>query len=139
MARKTAGARYPHASSTARQHDHQWCPVIGTVAERVAAGAEQWGIAHPLPVLPTEQQAARIRQGLFRGRDCAQLKKKHGQLSVSVTYRDDDGALHNSPVTSGGKYVLVVRVWSRNIAKKEITRRVADGEQLHYNPLRQGD
>jgi hypothetical protein len=136
VARKTAGARYPHASSTAREHDHQWCPVVGAVADQVKAGTEKWGTPHALPPLPATEQAARIRQGLFRGRDCAQLKKKHGQLSVSVTYRGDDGELHNSPVTCGGKYVLVVRVWSRNAAKQEIARRVKDGEPLHYNVLR---
>ncbi len=136
MARKTAGARYPHASSTARQHDHQWCPVVGAVADQVAAGAEPWGTPHTLPPLPATDQAVRIRQGLFRGRDCAQLKKKHGDLSVSVTYQDENGKLHQSPVLNGGKYVLVVRVWSRAIAKKEITRRVADGEGLHYNVLK---
>lgn len=136
MARKTAGARYPHASSTARQHDHQWCPVVGAVAERVAAGAEDWGTPHNLPPLPATEDAVRIRQGIFRGRDCAQLKKQHGELSVSVTYRGDDGELHNQPVLNNGKYVLVVRVWSRDIAKKEITRRVASGEGLHYNVMR---
>lgn len=139
MARKTAGAKYPHASSTAREHDHQWCPVVGTVAERVTAGSEQWGTPHPLPPLPADESAARIRQGLFRGRDCAKLKKQHGPLSVSVTYQKPDGTLSNRPVLNGGKYVLVVRVWSRDIAKKEITRRVADGEGLHYNVLKGSD
>jgi hypothetical protein len=137
MPRKTAGARYPHASSTARIHDHQWCPVIGTVAERVAAGAEQWGVPHPLPVLPTEAQALRIRQGLFRGRDCAKLKAKHGQLSVSVMFQAPDGTLSNTAVPAGGGYRLVVRVWDRKTAKREITRRVKDGEPLPYNVLRE--
>lgn len=136
VARKTAGTRYPHASSTARVHNHQWCPVVGTVAARVAGGAEEWGTAHRLPAIPVESQAVAIRQGLFRGRDCAQLKKQHGQLSVSVMYEDDAGKLHNKPVTRGGKYVLVIRVWSRDIAKQEITRRVTNGEALHYNVLK---
>lgn len=136
MARKTVGARYPHASSTARQHDHQWCPVVDAVAAQVKAGTEDWGTGHPLPPLPPDDQAARIRQGLFRGRDCSQLKKKHGDLSVSVTYQRPDGTLSNSPVLNNGKYVLVVRVWSRAIAKKEIAGRVGRGEKLHYNVLR---
>lgn len=136
MPRKTAGARYPHASSTARQHDHRWCPVVGIVAERVTAGKEDWGLEHALPPIGSETRAAEIRQGLFRGRDCAKLKKAHGELSVSVTYRMPDGTLSNSPVATERGYVLVVRVWSRTIAKKEITRRVSDGEALHYNVMR---
>lgn len=139
MARKTAGARYPHASSTAREHDHRWCPVVAAVAAQVKAGGEEWGQPHPLPAVASDILAVQIRQGLFRGRDCAELKKKHGQLSVSVTFRGDDGELHNKLVTSGGKYVLVVRVWSRAIAKQEIARRVGDGEQLHYNVMRSSD
>jgi hypothetical protein len=139
MARKTAGARYPHASSTARQHDHQWCPVVGTVAERVAAGSEEWGTPHPLPPQVADGRAAQIRQGLFRGRDCIKLRKQHGQLSVSVTYQREDGTLSNTPVLNDGKHVLVVRVWSRAIAKKEITRRVTSGEGLHYNVLKGSD
>ncbi|HEX4788776.1 MAG TPA: hypothetical protein VH372_09970 [Actinospica sp.] len=136
MARKTAGAKYPHASSTARQHDHRWCPVVGAVAEQVKAGNEEWGTPHPLPPVASDLLAVQIRQGLFRGRDCAQLKKKHGTLSVAVGYQRADGTLSNKLVTSGGKYILVVRVWSRDIAKQEIARRVGDGEQLHYNVLR---
>jgi hypothetical protein len=137
MARKTAGAKYPHASSTARPHDHRWCPVVGAVVEQVKAGGEQWGQPHPLPPVASDILAVQIRQGLFRGRDCSDLKKKHGSLSVSVTYQGDDGELHNKPVTSGGKYVLVVRVWDRKTAKQEIARRVGDGEQLHYNVMRE--
>jgi hypothetical protein len=139
MARKTAGAKYPHASSTARVHDHQWCPVVGTVAERVAAGSEEWGTAHPLPPQPADGRAVLIRQGLFRGRDCAKLKKQHGELSVSVTYQREDGTLSNTPVLNDGKHVLVVRVWSRDIAKKEIAGRVGRGERLHYNVLKGSD
>lgn len=136
MARKTAGARYPHASSTARQHDHQWCPVVGAVAALAVSGREAWGTEHALPPLPSADQAARIRQGLFRGRDCAKLKQQHGALSVAVGYRAEDGELRNQPVTVDGNYVLVVRVWSRDIAKQEIARRVKDGEGLHYNVMR---
>lgn len=131
MARKTAGARYPHASSTARQHDHRYCPVIGAIAARVGAGAEEWGTAHPLAVPPGTDPVT-VRQGLFRGRDCAKLKSQHGALSVSVTYRADDGTESNRQVSS----TLVVRVWSRDIAKQEIARRVKDGEGLHYNVMR---
>lgn len=136
MPRTGAGHRYPHASSTARQHDHQWCPVTGTVAELAVNGTEPWGTEHDLPPVPSLDQATRIRQGLFRGRDCVKLKDKYGELSVSVTYRGDDGELSNQPVTRDGKHVLVVRVWSRDIAKREITRRVKEGEPLHYNVMR---
>lgn len=136
MARKTAGARYPHASSTARQHDHRWCPVIGVIAERVADGAEDWGLEHVMPPIGSETRAVEIRQGLFRGRDCAKLKKAHGELSVSVTYRAPDGTLSQSPVVTYQGYVLVVRVWPRVAGKKEVARRVTDGEALHYNVMR---
>lgn len=137
MTRKTAGARYPHASSTARKHDHTWCPVVGAIIGRAGSGTEPWGTEHDMPALGTAEQAATIRQGLFRGRDCIRLRKENGaELSVSVTYRDDRGRLRNQPATRGGKYVLVVRVWPRKIAKQEIARRVGAGEKLHYNVLR---
>lgn len=137
MARKTAGYRYPHATTDARQHDHTWCPVIGKIADRVAAGTEPWGIPHPMPPIAGEPDAARIRQGLFRGRSCRQVTSKHGQLSVSVMYRYADGTEGNKPdLGPGGRYVLVVRVWDRKTAKREMARRVKNGEQLHYNVLR---
>lgn len=139
MARKTAGAKYPHASSTARPHDHRWCPVVGAIAEQVKAGNEEWGTPHPLPPVMSDLLAVQIRQGLFRGRDCIKLRKKHGQLSVAVGFQRADGTLSNRPVTSDGKYILVVRVWSRVIARQEIARRVGGGEKLHYNVLRSSD
>lgn len=136
MPRTTAGARYPFASTAARQHDHRWCPVVDAIAARAAAGGEPWGAEHDMPPLDGAEQATRIRQGLFRGRGCARLRKQHGQLSVSVTYRDDRGELHNRAVPRAGKYVLVVRVWTRGAAKQEIARRVADGQPLDYNVMR---
>lgn len=139
MPRTRAGRRYPYATTDARQHDHTYCPVVSAIAERVEQGAEDWGTPHPLPLPPdtTEDQARRIRRGVFLGRSCKRNTARYGGLSVSAKWRLDDGTeVNGSPVRSSDGYVLVVRVWSRAAGKQEMARRVSAGQPLHYNVLR---
>lgn len=127
MARKTAGRRYPHATTDAREHDHRMCKVVEAIADRVTAGQEEWGIVHPMPPVGDEATAKSIRARLFRAKFCTALKKKYGELmSVRCEYE----------LTELG-YVISVQVWPRSVARAEITRRVNAGEKLHYNPFRE--
>lgn len=137
MPRKTAGKRYPFATTDARPHDHSLCRVVGKIAERAARGDEPWGTVHRMPPVPGEEQAADIRRRLFLGRDCKALARQHGELSVQVRYLGEDGEAGNSPARRPEGYVLAVAVWPRDRGKAEIARRVNDGESLHYNVLRE--
>jgi hypothetical protein len=139
MPRKTAGYRYPHATTDARRHDHRMCAVIQKIAERAASGTEDWGTPHRLPPLDTtEAQAEEIRDQLFNGRNCRRVARAAGgPLSVSVTFLTPDGQLANSPAVRRPEgYILIVRVWQRGTSRLHIAARVENGERLPYNPLR---
>lgn len=137
MPRTRAGKRYPYATTDARPHDHTFCGVAAAIARSAAAGAEDWGTPHPL-VLPadaTEDDARRIRRGIFTGRGCP--RGVHGPLSVAVKWRTEDGGeVNGEPSRTAAGYVLVVRVWQRDAGKRELARRVRQGQELHYNVLR---
>jgi hypothetical protein len=137
MPRKTAGYKYPHVSSTAREHDHRMCAVIDAIARRAASGAEPWGTPHHMPPLGDESQAHRVRNRLFGGRSCPRLARVHGTLSVSVMYATDAGEYTNARTATGKGFVLVVRVFTRDAGQQAITERVASGQQLAYNPRKE--
>jgi len=115
------------------------CPVIGAIATQARSGEEPWGTEHPMPPLPLDEaRVEQIRHQLFGGKRCQKLARIHGALSVSVTYRRDDGQLQNSPpVRLEGGYHLVVRVWASAIGKAEIARRAEAGEPLAFNVMRE--
>src|SRR5215469_10020983 len=101
MGRKTAGYRYPHATTDAREHDHRMCRVVEVIADRVLAGTEQWGIIHPMPPVGDETTAKRTRARFFNAKFCRQLERKYGELmSVRCEYE----------LTEAG-YVVSVQVW----------------------------
>lgn len=137
MPRKTAGYRFPHATTEAREHDHRMCQVIGAIAQRAADGAEEWGTAHHMPPLGDEAEAHRARNRLFGGRGCSRLAKVHGALSVSVMYLTPGGEYTNTRTATERGYVLVVRVWPRSTGRREIIARVERGERLTYNAFRE--
>lgn len=129
MARRPAGAKFPHVTTAARPHDHRWCPVVAAIARRALAGREQWGTRHPLPARPDLSNdagdgALDIKRGLYRARACGQLRAEGlPELSVQADYDH----------LPDGTYQPWVRVWTRGLAKKEIIRRVGNGEPLPYN------
>lgn len=117
MARKTAGHRYPYATTAARSHDHRFCPVVEAIAARARSGAEPWGTVHPMPAVPTLTIAEDAKRGLYRAR-------KHGySVKADITQQ-------------GGAYVVTVQVWTRAAAKEYIAAKVASGQPLAYNVLR---
>jgi hypothetical protein len=125
MPRTTAGRGYPHATTQAREHDHRVCAIVEKIADRVTAGAEQWGVIHPMPPVPDEATARKMRSRFFTAKFCKILGRKYGELmSVRCEYQQ-----------AANGWVLTVQVWPRSVARAEITRRVRDGEELHYNPL----
>ncbi len=127
MARRPAGKRYPHITTDARPHDHRWCPVAAAIASRAQAGKEQWGTRHDFPAVATRAEAEEIRHGLFRARDCKQLRAEGGpEISVHSGY----------DTMSDGTFAPYVMVYLRSQAKAEIVRRVKAGEPLVYNPMR---
>lgn len=139
MPRQTAGHRFPHISSTARQHDHKMCVVVEKIIQRVEAGTEAWGTPHAMPPLADEMTAHATRNRIFNSRNCGQLADAHGQISVSVTYAKPDGTLTNTRTPGNGGYVLVIRVYSREIGRQAIVNRVRNGQALAYNPRRERD
>lgn len=129
MASRPAGARYPFATTDVRDADHRFCPVLDAVRHRVASGREQWGVRHDMPERLTEAEAQEAKRGLYRARNHTGLKRDAcGPTALSV--RADYDA------NPDGTFSVWFQVWSRREAKREITRRVANGEQLAYNPLR---
>lgn len=138
MPRTAAGRRYPHATTDARRHACIMCHIIGMIADRAAAGAEEWGTPHRMPpVTDGEDCAAQVRRDLFLGRSCRKLASRHGPLSVSVHWLTPGGETVNRPAVRRPEgWVLVVRVWSRDQGNAEIVRRASAGEQLHYNVLK---
>lgn len=124
MPRVTAGRRYPHATTEAREHDHTWCAIVGAIADHVTAGDEPWGTPHPLS-LPSRREAERVRAGIYRARYCRELTARYGE-PLSVQAIQEQGA---------GGWTVTLRVWTRTAA----TRWVAagrDGQGLAYNVLR---
>lgn len=138
MPRRQAGYRYPFATTDARKHECAMCDVIIAIADRADTGKEPWGTPHEMPAMQvTEARAAEVRRQLFGGRNCKRARRLYGELSVSVTYLRPDGEMVNQPaVRLEQGYVLCVRVWSRDQAKREIARRVQAGEELSYNVLK---
>lgn len=132
MAGRPAGKKFPHVTTQAKPHDHRWCPVVATIARRVLDGYEQWGTRHPLPTRPAittdaGDGALDIKRGLYRARDCAQLRAEGlPQLSIQADYDH----------LPDGTYQPWIRVWDRRTAKREIVRRVQAGEPLDYNVMR---
>lgn len=136
MPRATAGYRYPHATTAAREHDHKFCDVVAAIAARAAAGHEEWGTVHLMPPIADAGQAKTVRNKIFNGRNCKQLAARFGTLSVSVRYLVPSGDFTNKQAPVNGAYVLVVGVYLREQARQEIAGRVGRGEQLAYNPYR---
>jgi hypothetical protein len=127
MPRKTAGYRYPHATTAARSHDHGMCRVIEAIADRVLAGREDWGTPHPMPPVSDEATARRLRARLFGTKRCRQIEQRYGEpMSVRCEYE-----------LTGNGYVLTVQVWPRSAGRAEIARRMKRGEPLAYNPYRE--
>lgn len=125
--KRPAGSRYPHVTVTAKEHDHQWCPVIGALARRAMDGKEQWGTRHNFPVVETQAEADAIRHGFYRARGCSTLRREGlPEISVKAEYDTLDD----------GTYRPWAQVYLRSMAKAEIARRVAAGEPLAYNSLR---
>lgn len=137
MARKTAGYRYPHATTAARQHDHSMCAVAETIAARAEAGAEEWGTPHRLPPVGDPAEAHRIRNRLFAAKQCKRVQKAHGMLSIAVHYLTDGEELTNTRTATGRGHILVIRVWPIAHGRARITERVEAGEQLDYNPWKE--
>lgn len=80
-----------------------------------------------MPPVPDEATALEIKRGFYRARNCRELRKQGlPVLSVQAGY-------DTHPDSS---CVVWLRVFRREDAKREITRRVADGERLAYNTLR---
>lgn len=124
MPRRTAGRRYPHATTDAREHDHRMCLVVQAIADRATAGDEPWGTRHDMPVLPDEATAKKVRSRMHTTKFCRGLERRFGEL-MSVKCEIE-------PAAKG--WLVWVKVWPRSLARAEITRRVSAGEQLHYNP-----
>ncbi|MGH3226717.1 MAG: hypothetical protein ACRDPY_49915 [Streptosporangiaceae bacterium] len=130
MPNRSPGARYPHATTDAREADHTWCPVLAAVAARVAAGREQWGaVQGPYPVPGGQPAALEAKRGLYRARGHTG-RRRGGCGALALSVRADTG-----PDEAGGWQVWF-QVWDRAQAKREIVRRVRAGESLAYNVRR---
>lgn len=126
MPRKTAGARYPFATTATREHAHQFCPVIAAIARRAKSGGDSWGTLHTMPAVADEADAKAAKNGFYAARYCAEVREVIGEpASIQAGYEPD-----------GDAFRPWVRVWPRSVAKQEIARRVAAGEQLSYNVAR---
>lgn len=123
MATRRAGAAYPHATTAAKPHNHQYCPVVLAIINRAVAGDEPWGTRHDMPAVSDETKAKEIKTGFYAARYCREITKTLGE-PVSIQAGTDD---------AGGAWVAWLRVWPRSVAKQEIARRVAEGETLAYN------
>lgn len=121
MPRRSAGARYPHATTYARTHDHRFCPVVAVIAAQAKAGAEPWGTLHALDPVPAEAIAAEAVKGLYRAR-------RHG-YSIRARYA----------LNGDGVYVITVQVWTREMGKQNVISRATAGERLPYNVMRGPD
>jgi hypothetical protein len=128
MARKTAGRKYPYATTEARQHDHRFCPVVQTIAQLAQSGAEPWGTIHPMPAAATLDQAEEAKRGLYRAR-------KHG-WSIRAIVRKPGEQLASGVLVPAGQYVVEVQVWTRALAKQHIATKVQAGQPLAYNVMR---
>jgi hypothetical protein len=130
MPNRSAGARYPHATTAAREADHTWCPALAAVAAEVEAAREPWGqLQGPYPVPGGEAAAREAKRALFRARNHTGKKRDAcgaRALSVSAECGPDEA----------GNWSVWFRVYDRSAAKKEITRRVRSGESLAYNVMR---
>ncbi len=125
MPRKTAGKRYPHATTDAREHNHQFCPVVSAIASSVSDGAEPWGTRHEWHVT-TEDAAKKAKAGFYAARYCKAITRQLGEpVSIQSNYQPD-----------GETWTVWVRAWPRSVARAEIARRVKDGERLAYNVMR---
>ena len=125
MANKRAGAKYPHATTDRRPHNHQMCPVVTKIAEAAEAGTEQWGTRHEWPVR-SEDLARKAKQGFYAARYCRDVTRLLGEpVSVQADAEQD-----------GDTWRVWVRVWPRSVARREIARRVRAGERLAYNVMR---
>ena len=113
------------------------CEVVAVILGRVAAGTEAWGTPHAMPALSDEMTAHATRNKIFNARNCGQLADVHGEISVSVMYAKPDGTLSNKRVPGPDGYRLVVRVFTRDVGRRAIINRVANGEQLAYNPRKE--
>jgi hypothetical protein len=125
--KRPAGRKYPHATTDAREHDHQYCPVAGAIAKRAIGKREQWGTRHDFPAVATEDEAKEIKAGMFRARNC-QVLRGEGLPEISVQADYDQLA--------DGTFRPWLRVFLRSQAKAEIARRVKAGESLVYNVMR---
>ena len=126
---RPAGRRFPHATSSAREADHSFCPVLETVRQRVERGLEQWGTLHNMPAVAREAEARDAKNGLYRAaRHTGRARGRCGEgepLSVQAGYDR----------TAGG-FAIWFRVFTRAQARAEIVRRVNSGESLAYNVMR---
>jgi len=121
--RRQAGARYPHATTDAKPHNHRFCPVVAKIIDRVTEGGEPWGTRHEMPAVISEDEARKARTGFYAARYCRQLRNALGEpASIQSNYEP-----------RGDAWIVWVRVWPRSVAKQEIARRVASGEPLAYN------
>jgi|SRR5579862_1659847 len=128
MGKRPAGKRYPHATTDAKEHDHQYCPVAGAIARQALAGKEQWGTRHDFRPVDDQEKAEEIRLGFYRARNCAILRQE-GLPEISVRAEYD--------TLGDGTFRPWIQVFLRAQAKKEIVRRVSSGEPLAYNVMRE--
>ncbi len=125
MPRTTAGRRYPHVTTDARPHNHQFCPVVAEIVKAAAAGAEPWGTRHEWHVT-TVDAAKQARTGFYAARYCRGVRDQLGEPASIQSQAEQDGET----------WKVWVRVWPRSAARAEIARRVKDGEHLAYNVMR---
>lgn len=129
MPNRRPGARYPYATTDAREPDHSYCPVLETVRRRVEAGAESWWQLHRMPPVADEQTARDAKAGLYRARN--HTSKRRGSCGpVPLSIQADYEPLED------GTFSVWFRVTTRALAKAEIARRVNRGQSLAYNVMR---
>lgn len=125
MPRRQAGRKYPHVTTDAKPHNHQFCPVVEAIIARNAERGEPWGTRHDMPAVISEDEARKVRTGFYAARYCKRLSHILGEkVSIQSNYEQ-----------RGDAWVTWVRVWPRSVAKAEIARRVSSGEPLAYNVL----
>jgi hypothetical protein len=123
---RPAGARYPHATTAAKQADHRFCAVLEHLRQDIRAGNRQWGELVELGQAADFEQARDAERGLYRARSHTGRTCGDEPLSIRV---------HKQPAADGS-WSLWVQVWTRAAGQAHVASTVGAGQKLAYNVQR---
>lgn len=124
--RRPAGARYPHATTAAREADHTFCAVLEHARQDIRAGRRQWGDVIELGDVPDAAAARDAERGLYRARYHTGRSCGDEPLSIRVT----------KTAKPDGAWAMAIQVWTRAAGQQHVADTVKSGRPLSYNVLR---